>query len=124
MVYWHLQLNDDTSVKGSSEDGSWKRIPDSVKAKVVGMKIYNDQAGATIDKNCSGYFFGRKIIADIKTGQQQEYVGIGYWKKHEKVARVKWYNAKTMELLKVQVKPLSKCGFCLIKVGDQVECHT
>jgi hypothetical protein len=42
-------------------------------------------------------------------------VGIGYWRKHESVVRIKWYNADNMELIKTEAQPVNEIKQALIK---------
>ena len=115
-MYWEVELNTGAKIAGSLDDGSWKRIKGTLNdgEKICGLRIYNQYGSHTIDKNCDGYFLGRFCSAPLM-GEPTLQVGIGYWRKHEPVARIKWYQFPSMNLNRVEVRSIENCGFCLVK---------
>lgn len=117
MLSFEGKLESGDTFNGSCDDGSWKKIAQLVAEgdKVVGLSIFNDHGGATIDENCDGYLICRKHVADIMSGNQQGLVGIGYWKDPDPMARIKWYDEDSMELQYTEARPIDQCGFFLIR---------
>jgi hypothetical protein len=118
MVRWNITFNDGTNLTGMTDDGSWKLVPDFINRKnlkIVSMNIGNDFGIGRIDNNCDGYYLNNKIIAIMQSKQQVRMVGIGYWRKHESVVRIKWYNADNMELIKTEAQPVNEIKQALIK---------
>lgn len=120
MVKWKVSLTNDKLVptEGLVNDGSWLKLSSSVSdgsCSILSMQLLGDHAGASIDSGCDGYFLGNKIIAMMPSSNQVELVGIGYWRREEPVARIKWYNSNTMELVFTEARPIIQCGFFLIQ---------
>lgn len=123
MVKWNAivqseLLGRNEEYEGQIDDGSWLKFPEVLRKgdmKIISLQLLGDSGGGKIDSNADGYFIGNKVIALMPSTVQIELVGIGYWKKHESVARIKWYNKHTMELMYTEARNLNECGFCLIK---------
>jgi hypothetical protein len=118
MVKWTALTVSDT-FEGYTDDGSWrelgKRLGDEWHHTIVSLSLSGANAGATIDSNADGYYIGNKVIAIFPFTQQIDLCGIGYWKKHENVVRIKWYRKDTMELVFTEAKPTNECEGFLIK---------
>jgi len=117
-ISWNCTTLNNEILGGFTDDGSWIDLKNRIKNnndKIVEINIRNINGGATIDRNADGYFIANKLIAKLG-GPTQEYIGLGYWKKHQNVVRIKWYDKTTMSLCFNEVRDLQECSEnCLIK---------
>lgn len=117
-ISWNCKTSDGSILGGFTDDGSWRELKNAIltkKTKVISLNIRNKHGGATIDDNADGYFIANKMLAKMG-GSVNEYIGIGYWRSHEDVVRIKWYDSNTMELWANETRHLNECSQdCLIK---------
>ena len=117
MITWNAKLSNGHAMSGLVDDGSWKTVQaklDTEHIRIVSLKLLGAGTGA-IDDNCDGYFIGQKIMAQAFTGEFRDMVGVGYWKKHSNMVRIKWYNKNDFNLITSEAKPVSECGFLFVK---------
>lgn len=117
MNKWYAQLSDGTTKSGTTLDGSWRNMQQWISdshLSIVSFYIQNETNRVNIDKGCSGYFLGNKTIAHIPQGSIN-LVGIGYWKSHSNMVRIKWCNSNTLELVSTEARPVESSKLFLVK---------
>ncbi len=114
MVKWFAVLSDGNAMEGSVDDGSWRDLRLKLEGrKIVKLHIFNESNDSQIDQNKDGYFVGNKIITGMGC-PQLDFVGIGYYQRHDDMARIKWHDAKTLDLIFTEARKADECGFSLI----------
>src|SRR5688500_2236649 len=99
MVNWNVTFANGEKMSGRNDNGSWGHVTNYMKTSLspnTSLSISNEIGSASIDPNADGYFMGNKIISMLGSGQIHM-VGIGYWKRHENVARIVWYDPDSLE---------------------------
>lgn len=121
---WSVLLSDGTSLSGTTEDGSWKQLENKLNSSglfVKSIKVYNDYGAISTDDNADGYFLGLKVVAHmIPLAQQEDYIGLGYWKKSDNKVRILWYDKRTLECKYNEARDAKDCGFFLVKNRNKI----
>jgi hypothetical protein len=116
MPQWTVKLSDGSDITDSTTNSSWRKLAENLVAtgrKIVSLTIHNDYGSGRIDDNKDGYFISNKLVTRL-AGPNIELVGIGYYRKSDNMARIKWYNCSTMDLVTTEARPPEECGLSLI----------